>query len=519
MTMTTEIDLRKLARGRPEQAATRVTPHRSFLSRYAVSIVILVGFMSLLAWATRDRLLPRKPVMVVPVLVTRTESRQEGTVLFRAPGWIEPRPTPVLVTALTEGVVERLLVVEGNQVRSGDPVAQLIDTDARLAVRDSEATLALRAAEVKSVEADLIAARLRVEHPAHLEAALAEADAALAKTETELAKAPFLIVSATAKLDFAKRNLSGKQQAADSISARALQQAESEFASAQAELAELQQRGPRLQREVDTLERRQAALAQQRRLLIDEHRQLAEAEAKLQAAIAKQQQAKLAFERAQLACERTVVRAPIDGRVLQLVARPGTRVTAMEGSAQLGAATIVTLYDPRRLQVRADVRLDDVAQVQPNQPVRIETASVKTPLMGFVLQPTSIANIQKNTLEVKVAIQDPPETVRPEMLVSATFLTPQTAEPNKSSTPPERLLIPKQLVAASAQGDVVWVAGPTGTAELRTVRLGPNADQGLVEVLEGLTPTDKIISGGREGLQLGDRIAITGDDPAGTDRR
>lgn len=511
--MSTEVDLSKLARGRPEKKATTTAPRRSFLTRYAFSGVILLGFAALLAWATRDRLLPRKPVTVVPVMVTRAEMRQEGTPLFQAAGWIEPRPTPVLVTALTEGVVERLLVVEGRTVKAGEPVAKLLDADAKLAVRDSEATLQLRDAEVKSAEAELKAAKLRVEHPAHLDAALAEADSLLAKTETELAKTPFLIESATAKLDFAKRNMDGKRQAADGIAVRLLHQAESEFASAKADLAELQQRRPSLQREAETLRRRHAALAQQRRLLIDENRQLADADAKLQAAVAKREQSKLVTERAKLTLQRTVVLAPVDGKVLQLVARPGTRVTSMEGATQLGAATIVTLYDPQMLQVRADVRLDDVSQVQPNQPVRIETASVKTPLTGFVLQATSIANIQKNTLEVKVAIQDPPGTIRPEMLVTATFLAPpQIQKSGEVETQSERLLIPKQLLADGGQS--VWIVAPTGVAELRSVRLGQASSNGLVEVLEGLTPTDKIISGGRDGLQMGDRITVTGDDAA-----
>lgn len=511
--MTTVVDLSKLARGRPETkpSSSASAPRRSFLSRYAFSGIILMGFATLLTWAMRDRLLSRKPVTVVPVMVTRAEVRQEGTTLFKAAGWIEPRPTPVLVTALTEGVVERLLVVEGRSVKAGDPIARLLDADAKLAVRDSEATLALREAEVKSAEAELKAAKLRVEHPAHLDAALAEADSLLAKTETELAKTPFLIESATAKLDFAKRNLDGKKQAADGIAVRLLHQAESDFATAQAELSELQQRGPRLQREAEALRRRHAALAQQRQLLIDESRQLADSDAKLQAAIAKREQSKLVYERAKLTLERTVVLAPVDGKVLQVVARPGTRVTSMEGAAILGAATIVTLYHPQMLQVRADVRLDDVAQVQPNQPVRIETASVKTPLTGFVLQATSIANIQKNTLEVKVAIQDPPETIRPEMLVTATFLAPpQIQKSGDSETQPECLLIPKQLIAEGGQS--VWVAAPSGLAELRSLRLGQASSNGLIEVLEGLTPTDKIIYGGRDGLQVGDRIAVTGDD-------
>lgn len=510
--MSTPLDLSQLARSRPPPEAARTIGKRSFVSRYVVSGVILLGFAGLLAWAARDKLLSRKGVTVVPVVVTRGEVHQEGTSLFQAAGWIEPRPTPLLVTALTEGVVAQILVVEGQSVKAGEPIARLSDVDAKLVVRDVEATLSLREAEVRSIEAELKGAELRMKHPAHLDAALAEADSLLAKTETELAKVPFLIDSATARLDFARRSLEGKRLAGTGIPERILQQAESDQATAQAELAELKQRGPRLQREVETLTRKRTALTQQRELLIDESRELADARAKLQAATARQEQAKLAVERAELALDRTTIRAPVDGKVLQLVARPGTRVTAMEGAALLGAATIATLFDPNMLQVRADVRLEDVGQVLSGQPVRIETASVKTPLDGFVLQATSVANIQKNTLEVKVAIKNPPPTVRPEMLVTATFLAPPQAAATGEKQSRERLLVPKQLLVTSDRGSGVWIVDPAGLAEFRSIRVGQAGEGSLVEVLEGLTPTDKIISGGREGLQAKDRVTITGED-------
>ena len=177
------------------------------------------------------------------------------------------------------------------------------------------------------------------------------------------------------------------------------------------------------------------------------------------------------------------------------------------------ANTVVVLYDPRMLQVRADVRLEDVPLVQPGQPVEIETASAKGPIQGQVLYATSQANIQKNTLEVKVAIASPPPTIRPEMLVATTFLASEQPESESdSSEQQERLLVPRQLVESAGDGHTLWVADPSGVARLKSVRLGKAGTEDLVEVVEGLTPTDRLISGGREGLSDGDRITITGED-------
>ncbi len=59
---------------------------------------------------------------------------------------------------------------------------------------------------------------------------------------------------------------------------------------------------------------------------------------------------------------------------------------------------------------------------------------------------TSSANIQKNTLEVKVELLDPPLTVGPEMLATATFLSPQNDGSRETLSPAERMFVPASLV-------------------------------------------------------------------------
>ena len=203
---------------------------------------------------------------------------------------------------------------------------------------------------------------------------------------------------------------------------------------AAANLQELQQRKPNLEREVSALEEVVHALERQLELLVEETRQLQEAEAKVQSAEAYRDEAKLQVRQAELASERNTVRAPMDGRILRLVASPGSRVMGLETTAGQSSSTVVEMYDPQRLQVRVDVRLEDVPMVTPGQPVEIETASSTEVIHGQVLQITSSANIQKNTLEVKVELLDPPSSVSPEMLVTAAFLAPKkTLRPIQST--------------------------------------------------------------------------------------
>src|SRR5262249_28425577 len=107
------------------------------------------------------------------------------TPLFRAAGWAEPRPAPLLVTALAEGVVEQVLVVEGQEVKAGQAVARLFSADAKLALESAEAKVDLHEAELAGAKAAVTAAKARYRSPAHLRDELADAEAALARAESE----------------------------------------------------------------------------------------------------------------------------------------------------------------------------------------------------------------------------------------------------------------------------------------------------------------------------------------------
>jgi len=159
--MAAELDLKQLALDREPNRSSSRGSRRPFVSRYLLPTFILGGFLAMLGWAVRDRFIPSKPVMVLPVVVTRAEVQQAGTPLFQAAGWIEPRPTPVLASALVEGIMQELLVVEGERVIVGQPLAKLINTDARLALQQAQAAAVLTMAEVATAQAELRAARLR----------------------------------------------------------------------------------------------------------------------------------------------------------------------------------------------------------------------------------------------------------------------------------------------------------------------------------------------------------------------
>lgn len=463
--MSSKVDLSQLAVRRDKApSTTNIRRPRHLGTRIILPGMVLVGFLAVVAWAARDSLLPARPVTVVSVVATHMHVQSEGTPLFQAAGWIEPRPTPILVTALTEGVVEKLTVVEGQPIKEGHVVARLIQDDAKLALLTAEADREMREAEVE-----------------HAKAALSVMRAAL-PTQLEAARSRFSL----AKQTFDSRKELMEVGATPFLS---LPKAKSDLDAAANAVAEL--------------EIRQGTFKAER------IRPFAEAEANVKSAIARLKQAETGVAVAKLRYDRTIVKAPVSGQVIALLAKPGQRLMGQSHFGHAEASTVITMFDPGMIQVRADVRLEDVPKVQRGQLVKIEAPIASEPLDGEVLQITSQADIQKNTLQVKVSVKSPPATLRPDMLVKATFLAlpaPKVVGDDKHSL---RLMVPKQLIESAEGSTHVWTADlASKVARKKTVKVGrSNGD--FVEVTQGLNPADRLIVDGRQGLSDGQRIAAT----------
>jgi RND family efflux transporter MFP subunit len=511
--MSTDVDLRQLAIDRSDTDRSKLQPGRHVLTRYVLPLALVFGFCVLLAWATKDLLFPPRQVTVVPVFSTTAEFRQAGTPLFKAAGWIEPRPTPVRVAALAPGVVEKLLVVEDQPVKAGQKIAELVKDDARLNCERAQADLQLRQAELKEAEAELRAAETRLEQPVHLQAALGEAEGNLAKILTELKNLPFQLQRAQADRQGAQVAYAAKNAAQGVVAGVQIDLAKSNLDAASALVEELTNRKASLEKERQALARRRDALHTQLTLLADEKKSQQGALARLSAAKARVLQAQVALDEAQLQLDRMTIVSPIDGRVFRLFGHPGARIGSGIQMVGRDASTVVTLYRPDMLQVRVDVRFEDIPKVSLGQPVEIDNPALDDPLTGKVLFVSSEADIQKNTLQVKVEIPDPPSVFKPEMLVDVTFLAPEQPQRAKQPTQELKLYVLKQLLQQEEKGSYLWVADRSaGIARKTFVQTGATNSTGLVEITGGLTIASRIVVSGTENLQDGQRIIITGED-------
>ena len=423
--MTAHVDSFRLARKPGDTASRGLFPHWHPPFRYVLPALLLIGVFGLTSWMGIGFLFPSRLLTAISPRTSQSEMTREGAPLFEARGWIEPCPTPIRVTTLAAGVVDKLLVVEDQSVTAGEAVAELVKDDARHVAELALSNLKLREAELEEARAVLVSATTRLERPVHLELPLIQTEAALANIETQLDAIPFEIRSAEARLEFASQDYQRKSALKGVVAGRIIDQTRSVLAEATASFEEYQARGASLAKEREALRAYRDTLKTQLELKVGEVQAKRAAEAALAAAQARVQQAETHLAEARLRLDRMTVLAPVDGRILDLIAVPGTKLTDGTGHGSgHEKGTVVTMYIPDNLQARVDVCFEDTARVSLGQPARIACPALPTPLDGRVSSVGSTVDIRKNTLPVKVAIDSPPSEIIPRMLVDVAFLPP-----------------------------------------------------------------------------------------------
>ena len=163
---------------------------------------------------------------------------------------------------------------------------------------------------------------------------------------------------------------------------------------------------------------------------------------------------------------------------------------------------VVHVYDPSQMQVRADVPLAEASGVSVGHPAEIIVDVLPDRVFtGNVTRFVHRADLQKNTVEAKIHIDDPSGLIKPDMLARVRILQPQqTTDSNEVRTIP-RVFVPQNAVLDGGEVLVITnYARGGGTAAIRSVRLGDTDIDGWVEVLEGLSPGDRVILDGERSL-------------------
>jgi RND family efflux transporter MFP subunit len=472
---------------------------------------VVLLFVVVLVAAAWESLWPGVDVKAVAVVVkSAAGGTAQGGVSSQAAGWVEPDPFPVRVSALTDGVVEEVLVLEGSPVKKGQVVARLVPDDARFALQRAEADLSLRRAEVADAEAVAVAARTDWEHAVERKRALASAEAEATRAEAALARTRADIEAQEARVreleDQARRDKEASEKNG-AVSERQVVQSRLRADTGRALLRSIKAQEAVRAAEVKAAAAELEAATQNFRLRIEETRALASAEADLGRANAAATRAEAALGEARLRVERLEVVAPMDGIVMRRLVEPGDKLMFQMDSEH--SAHAVHIYDPAKLQVRVDVPLSDAAGVGVGQKAKIvvEVLPDRT-FDGEITRVVHEADIQKNTLQVKVAIRDPDAALKPEMLARVQFLG---AVGPVATRVAERVFAPERLLVKGGDATATCWVVESGRAARRTVRLGSGREEGWVEIVEGLQPGDRVLEAGSTPLSEGMRVRVTGE--------
>ena len=477
---------------------------------------IFAAAAALLAYASRDALLPATPVHVLPVVVrTATESGAGGNFTVQAPGWVEPDPYPVAVAALADGVVADVLVLEGQAVKKGDVVARMVDDDARIALARAEATVLEREGELKQAEAAREAAAGDWANPVERTRAVAAGEAMLAESVASLERQASEIAAEAARVAELEDDVRRKEKSAasDAASESELVQAKLKLQAQRAVWATARAGEAVLAARVRQQKADLTAARDNARLRIPERRAVSDSEAAVARARAALEHASAARDEAKLRLSRMEIRSPAGGVVMSRHVEPGS--TMMLNTDSPTSAHAVRLYDPKRLQVRVDVPLADAAKVSVGQRAKVVVGVLPDRTFdGEVTRVVPEADVQRNTLQVKVRIANPAPELRPEMLARVRFEAAGALSATQPSAS-QQVFVPESMLRRTPDGGAqVWVVDVgRGVAELRTVTPGEARAGEWIAVREGLQPGDRLIATqDAASLRPGARVKVVGEE-------
>ena len=505
-----KVDISALARAPSGEAAPPIPlPKMRWRTRILLPGAVLLLFAGLLLYAARDALLPAREIRVVPV-IAKASTGGSGTVSFQAAGWIEADPFSSYVPALTDGVVKELLVLEGEKVEAGQVVARMVDDDAKLALALAEANVLQRQADIATAEAAITAAQMQWDNPVERVRAVSAAESMLAESNAEYARSEADAAMQKARADELKDQLQREDSLADVKAMADGQRVQTRLRlkTQEATVAAAEQTLGVSNAKIKLRDAELLAATENLRLRIPETKELASSKAALQQAHAAHAMAEASRDEARLRLKRMEIRAPVSGVVMQRLTEPGSKL--MQNGTEMHAIHVLKIYNPEKLQVRVDVPLANAAQVSVGQEATITAEVLRdTTFHGKVLRILHEADIQKNTLQVKVSIEKPAFELRPEMLARVQFIAAARAPLGTAAT--ERLFVPESLLQREAGQAYAWIVDKgRQVAVRRNVTVGGGRDADCVEITDGLKIGDLVIAE-PSGLREGQRVRVTGE--------
>jgi HlyD family secretion protein len=254
--------------------------------------------------------------------------------------------------------------------------------------------------------------------------------------------------------------------------------------------------------------------------------------ARYQSVLDQTEQARASLKQARDDLSKTTIYAPMAGTISDLNKEQGEIAIG----SQFQPDVILVISDLTEMEAQVNVDENDIVTIEVGQEAEIEVdALLDRTVRGVVSEIANSANVagagssdQKTEFEIKIAITDPPATLRPGMTASADVFT-------KSND--DALSVPIQSVAVrtvdqlAMEGESREEAGKRYTADrdgfvevvfcidggkavAKQVKTGIQSDE-LIEILEGLEEGEEIVTGSYRAISKdlvnGAVIAVAGE--------
>lgn len=188
-----------------------------------------------------------------------------------------------------------------------------------------------------------------------------------------------------------------------------------------------------------------------------------------------------ALEKNQAISPIATLSAPIAGVVVDRQVGPGQYVQAGSATPQF------TIADTSSVWLLANVRETDAALVKLGQSVEVHVpAYPKQVFKARLTYVSAVVDPVTHRLPVRAEIGNRDGALKPEMFANFRIFTGDASESPA---------VPQSAVVYEGAAAHVWVVAADGLLSLRSIRTGRSND-GLIEVLDGLKPGEKVVTKG-----------------------
>lgn len=216
----------------------------------------------------------------------------------------------------------------------------------------------------------------------------------------------------------------------------------------------------------------------------------------LKSAAGQLESAKGKYQGAEAQLSYSEIRSPINGVITERPLYPGEMATA--------GTPLLTVMDLSSVIAKAHIPQSDAASLKVGDKGEMTVSGIDHPILGRVTVVSPALDPNSTTVEVWFEAKNPKHEIRPGTSVQVS-LTAQTVK--------DALVVPVNSILTAPDGSkTVMLAGSDGRAHQKAVKTGiRNGDD--VQVVEGLTSNDKVISGGAYALPDNTKITVASSEP------